>query len=373
LFLLRTEPAGQKRIASLDAVRGLAVFIWLLSEIAVPVLHCFPSSRLMAGVTAQLSPAYWHGATAHDFLLPTFCFIAGASIGPAFRRRKEAGQSHLAHGHRIVKRVVLLSALGLLCESGLFDYWPSLRFVGGFQRIAICYAAAACTELSVGRRTQVGLVVFLLLDYWAALAIGTSEPNAITPYSLQGNTAKAVDDLILPGRKYFGTWDPDGILTTIPAIAVTVAGLLAAKSVEAKRLPGDNATLRLVGNGIIACSLSAAWSIVLPINSYLWTPSFCLLAMGVGLLLMGVFHAMLGTYPISQWLNPISALGRNALVAVVTTLVLERLVAATTPRVPLVQWLFPEGSASVDFAIVLTFFVILTVLWLDRRQCHITV
>src|SRR6202044_1821433 len=114
---------------------------------------------------------------------------------------------------RIVRRVICLFVIGLVCEGGLFDHWPSLRFVGAFQRIAICYAFAAFLELSTGRRIQAGLVAFLLLNYWLILDIGTGA-DSMSPFSQNGNIVATVDRVILPGRKYFATWDPDGLLTT---------------------------------------------------------------------------------------------------------------------------------------------------------------
>src|SRR5580704_19484411 len=138
------------RIESLDALRGLTVFVWLLAALGAPVLDQMPESTLATTVAAQLSPSFWNGITIYDLVLPMFLFVAGASIVPAFERRRTAGQSDRRLATRIVRRVILLSAIGLLCEGGLLQYWPSLRLVGAFQRIAICYAVVACLNRATG-------------------------------------------------------------------------------------------------------------------------------------------------------------------------------------------------------------------------------
>jgi predicted acyltransferase len=382
LFFSDDKPINWPRIPSIDVMRGLVVFVWILSEIGVPVLYRLPSNFSTDAITAQLSPSFWHGATVHDLILPAFCFITGASLAPAFKSRREAGKSNRDLALRIACRVVLLFAIGLLCEGSLFDNWPglrfsNLRFVGAFQRIAVCYALAACLELWAGWRLQAGLAAFLLLDYWVILAFGGDGSNASSPFSLDGNVAAAIDQLILPGRKYFAIWDPVGILTTMPAVAVTIAGLLAGKALSMDRQSRGNIPLWFVGLGIAAFNLAFFWSFVLPINSYLWTSSFCLVAIAAGLILLGVLHAVLDTQGIAlsttTAVTPLVAIGRNTLLVVIATLVLERIIEVHSPRLPLVQSLFPEGSASVVFSISIAIVVITVALWLDRRRTYVTV
>jgi len=382
LFFSDDKPIDSPRIPSIDVMRGLVVLVWILSEIGVPVLCRLPSNFGTDAITAQLSPSFWHGATVYDLILPAFCFIAGASLPPAFMRRREAGKSNRELTLRIARRVVLLFAIGLLCEGGLFDYWPSLRFsnlrlVGAFQRIAVCYALAACLEILAGCRLQAGLAVFLLLDYWVILAFGGDGSSASSRVSLEGNVAAAVDQLILPGRTYFAIWDPLGILTTMPAVAVTIAGLVAGKALSTDRQPRGNVSLWFVALGIAAFNLAFLWNFVLPINSYLWTSSFCLMAIAAGLILLGVLHAVLDTQVIASSTNtavtPILAIGRNALLVVIATFVLERFIGTHSPRLPLVQGLFPEGSASLAFGILIAIVVITVALRLDRSRTYVTV
>lgn len=361
---------GLPRIASVDAIRGGAVVIWLLSEISVPALCRLLPNPITEAIAAKLSPSFWQGVTARDLLLPTFCFVAGLSIVPAFQMRKAAGRSRRDLVIRILRRVLLLTALGLIYEGALFEQWASLRFVNAFERIAICYAIAACLECTTGWRVQAGLFAFLILDYWAILELTAARSAA---FSFEGNAAAIVDQLILPGRKYFGTWDPDGILTTIPAVAVTIAGLLAGKWLNAERVRGTDGTWWLIGLGIAALSVAFLWGFVLPINSYLWTPSFCLIAIGMALVLLGGFHAILDVRQSTKWAVPLIALGRNALLVVVMTVVLMRAIRALVYEVPLVRIFMPEGSDSPVCGILTAFLVFAAALWLNRRGASVTV
>ena len=266
--------AAQDRIGSLDALRGLTLLMWLFSASVVPVLYQLPRSPVAAVLAGQFSPSFWHGITVYDLLLPMFLFVSGASIVPAFKKRRAAGQTNSQLAEQIVRRVVWLFIIGVVCEGGLWQHWPNLRFVGAFQRIAICYAVAACLELTRGWRFQAGMVAFLLLDYWAILAFGNS--SEASPYSLEGNAAAAVDQILLPGRKYFVTWDPQGILTTIPAVAIAIAGALAGKALTSDSGGSIERSLWLLGVGIAAVNAGFLGDFLIPINPYLWTLTFCL-------------------------------------------------------------------------------------------------
>ena len=372
MFRTPTRIVESDRLAAIDAMRGLVVFAWLLSELGVPALYEIASTPVTDAIIAELSPSFWHGSTIRDLILPAFCFIAGVSIVPAFKKRREMGKSNRDLAFRIVRRVICLFVIGLVCEGGLFDHWPSLRFVGAFQRIAICYAFAAFLELSTGRRIQAGLVAFLLLNYWLILDIGTGA-DSMSPFSQNGNIVATVDRVILPGRKYFATWDPDGLLTTVPAIAVTICGLLAGRLLTDQSRSRGNASLWLIGTGMAALNLSFLWGTVLPINSHLWTSSFCLLAIGAMLILLGGLHAVIEGPVVKAWIAPPAALGRNSLVVILSALLFRRIAEVLAGCLPLLSRLSPEGPSDPVCASLIAIAVIVTASLLDRRRSYLTV
>ena len=201
---------------------------------------------------------------------------------------------------------------------------------------------------------------FFCLATRGILSFGAVQSNTHGRFLLDGNVAAVVDQLFLPGSKYFGTWDPEGILTTIPAVAVTIAGLLAGQSLtsinrsqirivanarlSARRL-SLTPRLRFVSLGIVAFNLSFLWDLVLPINSYLWASSFCLLAIGVGLLLVGAFDTLLCGKTHVTWEGLLIAFGRNSLVGIITVLTSQYCIAAIAHRFSLVRRFFPGGTS----------------------------
>jgi predicted acyltransferase len=302
------------RIASLDALRGLTVLAWLVAAVVPPILNQLPQSHAAQAVAAQFSPSFWHGTTVYDLVVPMFVFAAGVAIVPAFQRRKAAGQTNGEVAKRIVRRVVLLLAIGLVCEGGLVHYWPDLRFVGAFQRLAICYAVAGCLELTTSWRFQSGVLAFLLVDYGAILAFGAS--GEASPYSLEGNAAAAVDQMLLPGRKFFGSWDPEGILTTIPAVALAIAGLIVGKWLTGTLLLKPLRKLCVFCIGAAAMVAAFVGGRFVPVEPHLWTITFCVIVIGVGLALLSLFHAAIDLNRWNGAFRPFIVLGRNPLVVV---------------------------------------------------------
>jgi predicted acyltransferase len=361
------DPRANDRVLAIDALRGLAVLVWLLSITTSPSLDQFRRTRFIEALATQLSSSFWHGLTAFDLAQPIFLFVAGAAIGPAFARRRAAGQSNPQLAGRIARRVLVLCAIGLLCEGGLVQHWPYARLAGSFQRIAFCYAAVSLIDLTTGLWFQVGALFFLLLNYTAILALG-APGGPSSAYSLEANAAAVVDQLLLPGRKYFGTWDPQGILTTIPAIAVTIAGLLASKVLTKAPNAAVTRDLWLFGVGIVAIDAGFLASNLVPINPHLWTPSFCLSAIGAGSMLLGAFHAVLDVCRWTAWASVVTALGRNSLVAVVTTAALLTIAEScfAAPSEPLAPKCIVE-------AIIVPFIVGTVALCLNRRRIYVTV
>ena len=197
--------------------------------------------------------------------------------------------------------------------------------------------------------------------------------SARNPFSLEGNVAAAVDQLILPGRKYFATWDPEGILTTVPALAVTIAGMLAGKILSTGPQSRGNISLWFVGAGIAAFNLAFLWDFVLPINPYLWTSSFCMVAIAAGLILLGLLHAAFERAP--------SRPGRSLLPYLSWRLAAthspscwrrwhSRTVRPTAPRLSLIQTLFPEASPTIPSVTLIAIVVIAVALWLNGRRSY---
>jgi predicted acyltransferase len=212
---------------------------------------------------------------------------------------------------------------------------------------------------------QLGALAFLLADYWAILAFGSNR-DVSGAYSFEGNAAATVDQLLLPGCKYFGNWDSQGILATLPAIAVTLAGLLAGKRLMAVEASPTHRTLSLLGVGMVAVNAGIFGEAVVPINPYLLTLPFCLIVIGAGSVLLGVFQAVLDVRKQSDWAAPVSVLGRNSLLVVLATLALSY-AADWMVRLPV-----PRAHSPV-WSLIIIVAVWTMALFLDRYRLSITV
>ncbi len=299
---LRATPPTGRRLPSVDCLRGLAV--------AGMILANNPGDR--DHVYAMLRHAAWDGCTLADLVFPLFLFLVGVSVALAvdgYRIR-----DGLAPGFwpRVLRRACVLFLLGLAENAWLHLSLAELRLPGVLQRIAVVYLVAVW--LHVRLRTDRGLaltVVATLLGYWLLLALvpvpGLGRPSLDKAVNLES----WLDQLVL-GRHIWkaGTaWDPEGLLSTLPAAALGLIGVLVGRRLRAGGLgPAAGAAL-----GLAMIGLGLAWGMVFPLNKSLCTSSFVLFTGGIGLALLAVAHGLLDDAGPRLWSAPLRALGQNAL------------------------------------------------------------
>lgn len=313
-------------------------------------------------VYAPFRHADWHGMTPADLIFPAFLVIMGVS----------ADFSHRAAG-RAVFRGAVLFAFGLLANYFISDAVAGLRWPGVLQRIALCYLGVEAF-LFLGRPAAApAAAAFLLVGYWALLAlvpVPGHGPGVLTP---DGNLAYWFDRRVLGGHLLADPWgDPEGILSTLPALATALLGLAAGR-----RLARDgSAAARAIGLwGLGLAVAGAAWSLVLPLNKHLWTSSYALLAGGLALAGLALCLAIIEGRP-SVWTAPFEALGRRALRVYVLSGFVYALLEFTKLKAPLAARLtamgLPAPAASLAYASMFTVATATVTLFvaqrLDRRQ-----
>jgi predicted acyltransferase len=338
-----------KRYLSVDALRGVAVASMIVVNTPGDWNHVY----------APLLHSEWHGFTPTDLVFPLFLFIVGVSISLAPATNAAA----------ILLRALRIVALGLALN--LVAMWlidgRGFRVCGVLQRIGVCYAVAALVASSAKPRLQWTLIVLLLLGYWALLAFGGT-------FDRDGNLASRIDTALLGRFNYeydpatgLGH-DPDGLLSTLPAIATTLLGVRAGEWLRADDLR------RMLMDGAIALGLGAAWSLEFPINKNLWTSSFVLWAAGWSLLVLAAFH-----YAIDR--KGLSAVGRrfgaNAIAIYAGAWVLECAGAATGANGAIAKAigsLFGDPyTASLVYALTFAVFWWVVAFALDRRGIRIRI
>jgi predicted acyltransferase len=348
------------------------------------------------GAWSQVYPplrhAAWHGWTPTDLIFPFFLFIVGITTRLSLDARRERGATDRELAIQIARRGAIILALGLLVAGFPFvplEHLAGWRIPGVLQRIGIAYLVAAIVVLYAGRRAQIAIAVAILLGYWALLALvpvpGVGRPALEPPAA----TLPAwVDRLLLGGHLWAATrtWDPEGLLSTIPAIASVLLGALAAPLLQAPK-PAAERARSLVVAGALAAALGLAWGSVFPINKNLWTSSYALFTAGAAAMGLALCVWLIEARGWRGWTRPFVVFGVNPIVAFVGSAMLSRLLYTTLrvrydeTEVSLQQaihrslfasWLPPKpASLAFAFAMVALWWGILALL--DKRGVRLKV
>jgi predicted acyltransferase len=298
------------RLLCLDIFRGLAV--------AGMILVDNPGSD--EKVYWPIAHAEWNGWTPADFIFPSFLFLVGVSMVFSFAKRREKGESRGQILQHAVVRSLLLVAIGLFVNASPFigvDF-HALRLEGVTQRIALCYFAAAILELWSDRRGQIIAIVACLFGYWALMRFvpvpGLGVPGRDIPFmDPNRNLAAWLDRKLFMGHLFDGTRDPEGILSTVPAIATTLLGVLTGHWLRSQKPPANKASAMLLA-GILGLIAGEAWNIWFPINKNLWTSSFVVFSGGFALVFLAMLYWVLEIKRWrGAWTTPILVFGMNAI------------------------------------------------------------
>src|SRR5580704_12388422 len=303
------KPLSQ-RLLCLDVYRGLAV--------AAMIVVDNPGSDDLA--YGPIKHADWNGWTSADFIFPSFLFLVGISMVFSFAARLQRGESRKQILFHAFKRSLILIAIGLFVNAspiiGLdLHTW---RFEGVTQRIALCYFAAAILVLWSNRRGTWLALLAGLFGYWALLRFvpvpGFGRPGHDIPFmDPDRNLAAWLDRKLFLGHLYNGTRDPEGILSTIPAIATTLIGVLTGYWLRSEKSPETKA-IRMLCAGILGLVAGEIWNLWFPINKNLWTSSFVLFSGGFALVFLAALYWMLEIRKWrGAWTMPILVLGVNAI------------------------------------------------------------
>jgi predicted acyltransferase len=326
-----------QRIAALDAFRGFTVAAMLLVN--------NPGS--WSAIYAPLEHAEWHGWTPTDLIFPFFLFIVG--ITTELSKKEPRG---------ILRRGLLIVLCGLLLNAFPYFRLGQLRWAGVLQRIGIVYIAAALIAWKASRRTIVLITAAILSGYWAILSMGPLAPPEAT-------IAAEIDRLFIPEAHLWAqsrTWDPEGILSTLPAIATALLGILAAPWVRGKKVR----MLTIAGAAAVAIGLT--WGLVFPINKNLWTSSYVVFTAGAACIVLALWMRFLPA-------QPFTVFGVNPLVAFIGSGAMARLLDLTRVK-PLTYRLFfkpyfEPRLASLLWALAFVLFWYGVLLILYRRRVFV--
>ena len=292
----KAKPGGSNRLVALDVMRGATIVGMILvnnpgdwGSLYWPVAH-----------------ASWHGWTPTDLIFPFFLFMVGVSMAYSFRKYTTGDQKfNRALGFRIIRRVFVLLLLGLLLNASgrIFNFalgnsfeWnlDTLRWPGVLQRIAVCYGVASVIVLTMNRTWQFVLMVVILVGYWVILASLPIGVPAADRFDRESNLVRQVD-IALIGKQHMWTratsqpTDPEGLLSTLPAIVTVLLGYRVGQSLTGRSITAGQC-LGMILVGLILFLAASALSfenptgVSMPINKALWTSTFVLLTAGLGMI-----------------------------------------------------------------------------------------
>jgi predicted acyltransferase len=290
------------RMLSLDAFRGVTI--------AGMILVNNPGS--WESIYWPLEHAAWHGLTPTDLVFPFFLFIVGVSITLALARRAEAGGSQRDLYLKIVRRTLLIFGLGLFLAGFPYYNLATIRIPGVLQRIAVCYLIASVIFLKTNWKGQAAIAAGLLLAYWPLMTLVPVPGFGAGDLSMEGNLAAYVDRTVLGAHTWKPLYDPEGILSTIPAIATALFGVLAGHVLRSRQTPAEKAAALFVA-GAAGMAVGWAWGGVFPVNKALWTSSYTVLTAGLALQFLAFCYWLIDIKGVRRWAAPFLAFGSNAL------------------------------------------------------------
>ena len=366
------------RLVSLDVFRGITI--------AGMVLVNNPGS--WEHIYWPLEHASWHGWTPTDLVFPFFLFIVGVAITLAFGSRVESGGSKRDLYLKVIKRSLIIFAIGLFLNGFPYFGLSELRIPGVLQRIAVCYLFASIIFLETKIRTQVVITIGLLLIYWFLVKFIAAPGFAAGDLTKEGSLPSFIDRVVF-GKHVWAqakVYDPEGLLSTIPALATTLIGVLTGHWLRTKHSAYEKvAGLFVVG--AICVAIGWGWNSFFPINKALWTSSYVLFTGGLALQLLALCYWVIHIKGYRGWAKPFEIFGVNAIALYVGAglmaelLGLIKLTGTDGTKIPLGGWIYDNlfaswaspVNASLAFAIVFVL-VWLGLMWvLFRRNIFIKV
>jgi predicted acyltransferase len=382
-------PSTTGRLASLDVFRGLTI--------AGMILVNNPGSG--SSTYAPLRHAAWDGWTPTDLVFPFFLFIVGVSITFALSKRLDDPDGRRAVIAKIFRRSLVIFVLGLFLNKFPFfrDSWREIqdpeswkqmaltvRIPGVLQRIALCYLAASLIFLFTRVRGQVLAAVGLLVGYWFLMTRVPVPGFGAGDLARGHDLASYLDRLLLSGHIYKKDYDPEGLLSTLPAIATTLIGVLAGHWLRSGRDRYEVDAGLFVGG--TACVFAGwAWGSTFPINTALWTGPFVLLTGGLAMIGLAICYWLVDLKGYRRWAAPFRVFGANAIAAYTLAAVGARLLnmplitrgegkAVSVHQLYQDQYLlaaFSPINASLAYAATVVLACFLVILVLDVLNIHI--
>lgn len=310
-----SQTLGPQRLYSLDALRGFDMFWIMGGERIFHALSKATDNPFWNSLSHQFSHPDWNGFRSYDLIFPLFLFIAGVATPFSIERRLDKGVPKRDILWHVIQRGLILVVLGIIYNNGIkFQPLSEIRFPSVLGRIGLAYMFANIIFLYTKQKGQIIWGAGLLLGYWLLLMFTSSPGHAPGDLSLEGNFVSYADRLLLPGRFHVNNMhDPEGLVSTIPAIATGLLGILSGNFLKHSNFSLSKKAFRLLVSGLILIAVSMIWNIVFPYNKNLWSSSFTLLVGGISMCLLSVFYYIIDVKGYKKWAFFFVVIGMNSI------------------------------------------------------------
>jgi predicted acyltransferase len=334
------EKVAGQRLMSLDTLRGFDMFLIIGADTLAGALHRMNETPATNFIATQLEHVDWEGFRFYDLIFPLFIFMVGVAMVYSLTKTiEQIGRAQALK--RVFIRSVLLFAIGIFYSGGFTNPWPDIRLMGVLNRIALAYFFAGLFFCFFKPRALVAICAGLLAGYWVLMSfapfpdvrptpevtvidkesgftnvaqLNLSSTNLIRGTFDKGvNLANYVDQKYLPARKYDGTWDPEGILSTMPAVATCLLGVFAGFLLRDRKIADMRKVTYLLAGGAAAVALGWLWGIQFPVIKKIWTSSYVLVAGGYSAMLLGLFYLVVDVWQRRTWCQPFVWIGMNSI------------------------------------------------------------
>ncbi|MBU0560641.1 MAG: DUF5009 domain-containing protein [Bacteroidetes bacterium] len=293
-----------ERLLSLDVFRGITIAGMILVN----------NPGTWSDVYPALRHAEWNGCTPTDLIFPFFLFIVGVAITFSLTKRKERGDDQKALIAQIFRRSLILFGLGLIMAGFPYFNLSTIRIPGVLQRIGVVYFITSIIFLKSSFKWQVYLSALFLLVYWALIALVPVPGVGFANLEPTTNLAAWLDNLLLSGHMWTVTkvWDPEGILSTIPAVSTALLGVLTGHLLKSSK-DQTTKTVWMFFNGSVLMFAGYVWDMWFPMNKSLWTSSYVIYTAGLALIFLAFCYWLIDVQGYKKWALPFHVYGMNAI------------------------------------------------------------
>lgn len=343
-MITRPHPAAPKhgRLLSLDAFRGMTIATMILVNTPGSWSYVYPPLR----------HAQWHGWTPTDLVFPFFLFIVGVAMSFSFSKHLSTGMSTQDLILKVIRRTLIIFGLGVFLNGYPFNIpftlqelktsfqfmdilkrFETIRVLGVLQRISLCYLLAGVTVIAFERKGRAGVTIGLLAGYWIVMYAVPVPGYGVGDITLEGNLARYIDLVVLGANHMYKVggipFDPEGLLSTLPAAATTLIGVFIG---DYLRSPGSHPVKArtLIFAGIVGIAAGELMSLGFPINKQIWTSSYTVFTAGWATLILGIMYWMVEVKGVTRGVQPFIVFGSNSLFVFVASGIMVKTILRIT-------------------------------------------